>query len=103
MCRVLPYKDNPFLWTKSRKQKCSGGDTGTAVTRIVLLQGSEHNQWRVALYFQLINSHCVHVGNYPHYAIACFWLLVLRTADLYEMFPLRYTRKVIRLKNDVKK
>jgi hypothetical protein len=100
---VLSHEDNPLHWAKSRKQKCTGGDTGTAVTRVVLLQVSEHNQWCVALYFQLNNSYCVRVGNYPHYTITSFWLLVLRTSELYEMFPLRYTGKVIRLGNDVKK
>jgi len=72
---VSPHEDNPFLWAKSRKQKCTGEDTGTAVTRDVLLQGSDHNQWCVALYFELNNSYCVRVGNYPHYTIASFWLL----------------------------
>jgi len=79
------------------------GDSGTAVTRVVFLQCSEHNQWCVALYFQLYNSYYVRVRNYSHYTIASFLLLVLRTAEFYEMFPLRYTRKVIRLRNDVKK
>jgi hypothetical protein len=73
------------------------GDNGTAVTRVVLLQGSGHNQWCVALYFELYNSYYVCVWNYPNYTIASFWLLVLRTAEIYEMFPLRYTSKVIRL------
>jgi hypothetical protein len=100
---VSPHEDNQFLWAKSRKKNCTGGDTGTAVTLVVLLQGSEHSQWCVALYFQLNNSYYVRVWNYPHYTIASFWLLVLRTPELYEMFPLRYTRKLISLRNDVKK
>ena len=74
-----------FSGRNHERKSVLGGDNDTAVPRVVLLQDSEHNQWCVALHFQLNNSYYVRVGNCPHYTIASFWLLVLRTAEMYEI------------------